>query len=129
MDIKRWLLMIAGFTFVTGIGVGIGFLSAPGEYRQSTPTGILRAGFIDEFITRNDGYPGLIEHYGLEFPLRPEPLGPGEVYQRLTERKVDVISGHTTAASVRGDTLVALKDDKNFFLPRYEAAPLVRRRQ
>ncbi len=127
MDIKRWLLMIVGFTFVTGIGVGIGFLSAPGEHRQSTPTGNLRAGFIDEFITRNDGYPGLIEHYGLEFPLRPEPLGPGEVYQRLTERKVDVISGHTTAASVRGDTLVALKDDKNFFLPRYEAAPLVRR--
>lgn len=127
MDIKRWLLMIAGFTFVTGVGVGIGFLSAPGDHRQRTPTDILRAGFIDEFITRKDGYPGLIEHYGLEFRFRPEPLGPGEVYRRLTEREVDVISGHTTSASVRGNTLVVLTDDKNFFLPRYEAAPLVRR--
>lgn len=125
--IKRWALIIAGLTITAGVGVGIGIFFAPGEDRQRAATEILRAGFIDEFITRKDGYLGLMERYGLKFPHAPVSLAPGEVYRQLINRKVDVISGPRTSAGIRSNTLVALEDDKNSFLPRYEAAPLVRR--
>jgi glycine betaine/choline ABC-type transport system substrate-binding protein/small-conductance mechanosensitive channel len=124
MSKKSRGLIISAITLVI-IGGAIAFYMS--RHRPPAPTSVLRAGFIHEFATREDGYPGLKKHYNLEFPFRPELFDPGLIYQQLIDHRVDVISGHSTAGIMGGDQLFALKDDKNLF-PPYEAAPLVRRK-
>ncbi|UCF81504.1 MAG: mechanosensitive ion channel [Acidobacteriota bacterium] len=124
MSNKGWKLILGALVF--SVGVGIVITHFLGKIRRPASFEALRAGFIEEFITRNDGYPGLREHYGLRFPSDPEEFDPYMIYQQVAEQRVDVISGHSTAGSMQGYDLAILEDDRNFFLP-YEAAPLVRR--
>lgn len=85
----------------------------------------LRFGATQEFLTRPDGLPGLIEAYpGLSFS---EEVGmdPGLVYQALDSEQVDVISAFATDGRIPALGLVTLEDDLGFF-PPYYAAPVVR---
>jgi len=84
----------------------------------------LSAGFDAEFLNRSDGYPGLRDHYGLEFKDRPRQMDPGLMYQAAAEGRVDVICGFATDGRIPALDLVILEDDKDFF-PPYHAAPVV----
>ena len=85
----------------------------------------MRAGFGPEFLSREDGYPGLEKVYGLRFRERPLQMDLGLIYRALAEKKVDVVVGNTTDGLIDALGLVVLEDDKSYF-PAYEAAPVVR---
>jgi osmoprotectant transport system permease protein len=84
----------------------------------------LIAGFASEFMAREDGYPGLLRHYGLELDARG--MEAGLMYGAVAAGKVDVISAYATDGRIDKFELVVLEDDRGFF-PPYQAAPLVRR--
>ncbi len=85
----------------------------------------LRFGATQEFVTRPDGLPGLLEAYpGLEF-TEEVGMDPGLVYQALDTEQVDVISAFATDGRIPALGLVTLEDDRGFF-PPYFAAPVVR---
>jgi osmoprotectant transport system permease protein len=83
------------------------------------------AGFGYEFIERQDGYPGLVKAYGLQFPNPPRVMDLGLTYKALAERQVDLIAGNSTDGLIDALGLVVLQDDKNYF-PPYDAVPLLR---
>jgi glycine betaine/choline ABC-type transport system substrate-binding protein len=85
----------------------------------------IKAAFDAEFQTRPDGYAGLCEHYGFEFPSRPRQMDPGLMYKAAAEGSVDVIDAFATDGRIAAYDLYVLEDDKQFF-PPYYAAPLVR---
>jgi osmoprotectant transport system permease protein len=101
-----------------------GFL-AP-RFFQERDDDALTAGFNSEFLVRPDGYPGLIETYGLEFASPPRHMDSGLMYKAVADGAVDVICGFATDGRIPAYDLKMLKDDRGFF-PPYYAAPLVRR--
>ena len=88
-------------------------------------SGDLTFGGTQEFLTRPDGLPGLMEAYeGLEF-AETAGFDPGLVYQAVDSGDVDVISGFATDGRIPALGLFTLEDDQSFF-PPYFAAPVVR---
>lgn len=88
-------------------------------------SGDLTFGATQEFLTRPDGLPGLMETYqGLEF-ADAQGFDPGLVYQAVDSGDVDVISAFATDGRIPALGLVTLEDDLGFF-PPYHAAPVVR---
>ncbi len=88
-------------------------------------SGDLTIGATQEFLTRPDGLPGLMETYqGLEF-ADAQGFDPGLVYQAVDSGDVDVISAFATDGRIPALGLVTLEDDLGFF-PPYFAAPVVR---
>ncbi len=88
-------------------------------------TDALQAGFDPAFLDRQDGYPGLVEHYGFEFETPPKQLAIGLMYRACKEGEVDVIDAFTTDGRIDKFNLKILEDDKRFF-PPYDAAFVVR---
>jgi osmoprotectant transport system substrate-binding protein len=86
--------------------------------------GDLVFGGTQEFLTRPDGLPGLMETYGIEF-AEARGMDPGIMYQALDTDQVDVISAFATDGRIPSLGLVTLEDDLGFF-PPYFAAPVVR---
>ena len=84
----------------------------------------LRGGFSHEFRNRQDGWPGLVESYGLN--LNTSGIEHGLAYQAIAERKIDLTDAYSTDGELTRYNLVLLNDNKNYF-PSYLAAPLVRR--
>ena len=84
----------------------------------------LRAGFSHEFRNRQDGWPGLVESYGLN--MNTSGIEHGLAYQAIAERKIDLTDAYSTDGELTRYNLVLLDDNKNYF-PSYLAAPLVRR--
>ena len=82
-------------------------------------------GFGYEFLQRADGYPGLIETYGLAFGGAPRAMDLSLIYKALGDGQVDVIAGDATSALVDALDLTALGDSRHYF-PPYDAAPIVR---
>jgi len=88
-------------------------------------SGDLTFGGTQEFLTRPDGLPGLMETYqGLKF-ADAQGFDPGLVYQAVDSGNVDVISAFATDGRIPALGLVTLEDDLGFF-PPYYAAPVVR---
>jgi glycine betaine/choline ABC-type transport system substrate-binding protein len=88
-------------------------------------SGDLAFGGTQEFLTRPDGLPGLMETYeGLEF-AETQGFDPGLVYQAVDSGDVDVISAFATDGRIPALGLATLEDDLGFF-PPYYAAPVVR---
>ncbi len=83
----------------------------------------LVAGFNSEFMEREDGYRALQRVYGFSMPIQEMEVG--LMYQAISSRKVDVISGFSTDGRIRAYNLRVLEDDLGHF-PPYYAAPLVR---
>lgn len=85
-----------------------------------------RAGFGYEFKERKDGYPGLVQTYGLRFAEAPRIMDLGLLYRALKEQQVDVVAGNSTDGLIDHLDLVVLEDDRNYF-PPYDAVPIVRK--
>ncbi len=82
----------------------------------------LRLAFSHEFLSRNDGWPGLARRYGLT--AVPAGIEHGLAYQAIREGKIDVTDIYSTDGDIKKYDLVLLRDDRGYF-PSYLAAPLV----
>jgi osmoprotectant transport system permease protein len=85
-----------------------------------------RAGFGQDFMSRQDGYPGFARTYGLKFAEPPREMDLSITYQALANRQVDLIAGNSTDGLIDKLGLFQLEDDRRYF-PPYEAAPIVRK--
>src|SRR5438128_806758 len=84
------------------------------------------AGFGQDFMSRDDGYPGFSRAYGLRFAEAPHEMALDLTYTALASRKVDLIAGNSTDGRIAALDLVQLEDDRHYF-PPYEALFLVRK--
>ncbi len=82
-------------------------------------------GFGYEFLQRADGYPGLVEKYGLRFGSPARAMDLSLIYRALATRQVDLIAGDATSGLIAAYDLTMLADDLHYF-PPYEAAPVAR---
>jgi osmoprotectant transport system permease protein len=87
-------------------------------------TSTWRAGFGQDFMSREDGYPGFSKAYGLKFAEVRE-MDLSLTYIALSSRQVDLIAGNSTEGRISTLDLFQLADDRHYF-PPYEAVYLVR---
>jgi len=119
MSLKAKLTVLSALLAVLVVGLIVAtVLTEP-------PVGRLSAGFTAEFIERADGYKGLTQAYGFQFPDAPMQMDAGLMYKACADGDVDVICAFATDGRIAAYDLVTLEDDKGFF-PPYYAAPLVR---
>ena len=85
----------------------------------------LRGGFGYEFVEREDGLPGLIQAYQLNFGKPPRQMSLDLLYRALLQKQVDLIAANSTDGQIARLGLVILQDDRHYF-PPYEAVPIVR---
>ncbi len=85
-----------------------------------------RAGFGQDFMSREDGYAGFARVYGLKFSAQPREMDLSLSYRALAAAQVDLIAGNSTDGLIDKLGLVQLQDDRRYF-PPYEAAAVVRR--
>ena len=83
-----------------------------------------RAGFGQDFMSREDGYPGFSRTYGLKFAEVRE-MDLSLTYIALSSRQVDLIAANSTEGRIATLDLFQLADDRHYF-PPYEAVYLVR---
>ncbi len=95
-------------------------LTTLGDLRKAPD---LRIAISQEFLGREDGWPGLSKRYQL--PQRPTSIDHGLSYQALQSRRIDLTDIYTTDARIADLGLVTLQDDENYF-PRYDAVLLYR---
>lgn len=84
-----------------------------------------QAGMGYEFVEREDGFPGLVKTYDLEFGKPPRVMDLGLMYRALLQNLVDIVAGNSTDGQIARLGLVILKDNKQYF-PPYQAVPIVR---
>jgi osmoprotectant transport system permease protein len=77
------------------------------------------------FLTRPDGWEGLVKKYELRFRRSPIQLDPDLLYKALEQNEADVVIGFATDWKIQSLKLVVLEDDRGYF-PNYHGAPLVR---
>jgi osmoprotectant transport system permease protein len=90
---------------------------------QRTPQ--LRVVIDLSFLTRPDGWKGLIDKYQLRFDKQPTQISPNLLYKALEQNEADLVIGFATDWQIQALKLVVLEDDRGYF-PSYHAAPLVR---
>ncbi|MBB6563599.1 osmoprotectant transport system permease protein [Acidovorax soli] len=95
-------------------------LTTLGDLRKAPD---LRIAISQEFLGREDGWPGLSRRYQL--PQRPTSIDHGLSYQALQSQRIDLTDIYTTDARIADLGLVTLQDDANYF-PRYDAVLLYR---
>ncbi|MCB0554457.1 MAG: ABC transporter permease/substrate-binding protein [Phaeodactylibacter sp.] len=81
-----------------------------------------KAGFDPEFIGRPDGYPHLVDTYGLSF--NTTILSSALMYKAVERGEVDFIGGYSTDDRIKAYELAMLEDDRHAF-PPYFCIPLV----
>lgn len=84
----------------------------------------LRFGFSNEFMERQDGWPGVSAEYGLA-PISLTGLDHALAYRGIAAGNIDVLDLYSTDPEIAYYDLVALSDDRHFF-PDYEAVFLYR---
>jgi len=84
----------------------------------------LTVGWSLEFMNREDGWPGLSEHYGLEI-AGVRSMEHGLAYQAILSEQIDVTDAYTTDGKLLRFPLRLLEDDLGFF-PPYDCAPIIR---
>ncbi|WP_227014963.1 glycine betaine ABC transporter substrate-binding protein [Natronorubrum aibiense] len=80
-----------------------------------------------EFQSRSDGWPGLLDHYGLDTHkqrLDVKNIDSGLLYQVVGNEEADIGVGFNTDPRILQFDLQVLDDDQQFF-PSYNAAPMV----
>jgi len=83
----------------------------------------LRIALPHEFLNRQDGWPGLKAHYGIERDAAG--IEHSLAYEAIKAGSVDLIAVYTSDGQIELSDLVILEDDLDFF-PKYEAAFLAR---
>lgn len=86
----------------------------------------LRAGFGQDFLSRADGYHGLVRAYGIVFAAAPREMDLSLTYRALAEAELDVIAGDSTNGLIDALDLAVVEDDRHYF-PPYQAVWLTRR--
>lgn len=81
----------------------------------------LKIGFSDEFLHRDDGWPGLKNKYGLNF--EPTGMDHNLAYRGLDGGSIDITDLYSTDAEIRAYKLQVLDDDKGYF-PTYHCVIL-----
>lgn len=84
----------------------------------------LTLGFTNEFMDREDGWPGLRKHYGLSHQ-NVRGLDHDLAYRGIAAGSIDVIDMYSTDAEIKYYGLKSLKDDRHYF-PDYQAVYLYR---
>ncbi len=84
----------------------------------------LTAGWSLEFMNREDGYPGLSAHYGLEI-ADVRSMEHGLAYEAIRSGRTDLTDAYSTDGKLLRFPVRILEDDRGFF-PPYHGAPLVR---
>lgn len=84
----------------------------------------LRYSLSQEFMHRQDGWPGLAAEYGLR-PRAVTGLDHGLAYEAMANGNTDVIDVYTTDPKLDAYGLRVLEDDRHFF-PTYDAVLLYR---
>ncbi len=84
-----------------------------------------RAGFGQDFMSREDGYKGFARAYDLKFRGPPVEMDLSLTYQALANNQVDLIAGNSTDGLIDKLDLYQLEDNRRYF-PPYEAAAVVR---
>ena len=84
----------------------------------------IKAGFTLEFIDRTDGYAGIQERYGLDFPS-VQSMEPALRYQAINNGDINLLDAYSTDSELRQYGLVILEDDQELF-PPYQGAPLMK---
>ena len=79
--------------------------------------------FSNEFLERDDGWPGLRDAYGLD--LAPSGVDHGLAYQAIAGGRIDATDAYSTDGDLERYGLAVLEDDRGFF-PSYLAVPLAR---
>jgi osmoprotectant transport system permease protein len=79
----------------------------------------LKLGFSNEFMDREDGWPGLAERYGLS-PDWVRGIDHDLAYRALEGDDIDVIDLYSTDADIAYYDLAVLEDDLHYF-PEYKA--------
>jgi osmoprotectant transport system permease protein len=82
------------------------------------------AGFTLEFSDREDGYLGIQELYGLEFP-NMVTMEPQLRYSAVEQGDINILDAYSTDSELRRYNLTVLEDDLQLF-PPYQGAPLLR---
>ncbi len=103
--------------------LGIDSLSGLAKLPQSV-TSALRTGLSHEFLVRADGWPGLVQAYGLKIDAG-RGIDHGLAYKALADGQIDLIDVYSTDAQIDRLNLQVLRDDLGYF-PRYEAVLLMR---
>ena len=85
----------------------------------------LRPGFGAAFLDREDGYQGLVKHYGMRFAETPRAMDLSLIYRALADKQVDLIAGDATNGLIAKLDLYPLEDDRRYF-PPYHAVPVIR---
>ena len=85
----------------------------------------LTAGFTSGFLEREDGWPGLRRHYGLQL-ASVRAIEHALAYRAIASGEIDVIDIFSTDGQLERLRLRTLRDDRAFF-PDYEAVFLARR--
>ncbi|MCP3762744.1 osmoprotectant update ABC transporter permease/substrate-binding subunit OpuFB [Domibacillus sp. A3M-37] len=83
----------------------------------------IKAGFTLEFSDREDGYLGIQESYGIDFPS-VVTMEPKLRYQALQSGDINLIDAYSTDSELQVYDLTVLEDDQNLF-PPYQGAPLL----
>jgi osmoprotectant transport system permease protein len=107
-----------GISEVLAARLGLHALSDLRAHRE------LRFGLSNEFISRGDGWPGLVAAYGYA-PDSVRAMDHALAYRALASGAVDVIDLYTTDAEIRNDRIHVLDDDRGYF-PSYQAVWLYR---
>lgn len=84
----------------------------------------LKLGFSNEFMDREDGWPGLATRYGLA-PDWVRGIDHDLAYRALESGDIDVIDLYSTDADIAYYDLATLEDDRHYF-PEYKALLLHR---
>ena len=85
----------------------------------------VRAGFTLEFTDREDGYLGIQELYGLEFP-NLVTMEPKLRYSAVEQNDINLLDAYSTDSELQRYNLTVLEDDLELF-PPYQGAPLLRK--
>ncbi len=78
-----------------------------------------------EYSTRDDGYPGLLEHYDFEFDS-VDVMDYGILYSALRDGDIAASMAFATDGRIPAFGLVVLEDDQRYH-PVYNCAPVVRK--
>lgn len=84
----------------------------------------IQVGFTLEFADREDGYLGIQEQYGLEFP-NLQTMDPQLRYTAMQQGDIQLVDAYSTDSDLEEHDLVVLEDDQGLF-PPYQGAPLTR---
>ena len=95
-------------------------LSKISDLRDAPP---MRIALAHEFMSREDGWPGLQAHY--DFERVANGIEHGLAYEAINADQVDIIAIYTSDGQIVQSDLVILDDDLDFF-PEYLAAFLTR---